>query len=249
MTFNHAAARTWLEGPNPEAQEYTVAETLDIEEDFNSKATDGWVFTIERLVAMALDATQPRLLPEGTLVWLTCDTDGELDGVLVTRNYDDAKVRLCSAYLDLNDIVVDETMTGIENAVSVLEAIHQISSELTLPAPVVPDDEKADDEVVCCTECGQTLPASSERCEFSEDGEHVPDMVTHEPPADNPTRNIRLDLVVTVPNDGYDYSGDVGGRIERLMGHLLRDRLVTRVESGGPSGSGYAGDVTKEPAS
>ncbi len=99
------------------------------------------------------------------------------------------------------------------------------------------------DALVTCRECDHRLDGDdASRCPASDDGQHEPDMTLREPPPDAPARTIRLDLTVTVPNDGYCYRSDVGGRIERLAGRLLEDRLVSAVRTGGPSGSGYQPD-------
>lgn len=103
------------------------------------------------------------------------------------------------------------------------------------------DDQEADERVTC-KDCSAELPDST-RCTVSDDGEHFPDMDIVAPPADEPTRLIRLDLIVRVPNDEYDYTVDIGGRIERFASRLLDDRLITSVRTSGTSGSGFAGNV------
>jgi len=103
-------------------------------------------------------------------------------------------------------------------------------------------NDEAADTLVTCRDCSAELPADGP-CEVSEDGEHNPDMEIHEPPADDPTRQIRVNFVLTVPNDNYDYHVDVGGRLERICRHMLDDRLVTTVQTSGPSGSGWVEDV------
>lgn len=243
MTFDEAAARSWLLGPDPDAPEYTVAESLEIGDDFCPETAPFWPYMLDSLVSKAIDVTSPDLLPHGTLLWLVCDNEGQLDGTLITRECRDLGIRLCSAYLDLNDLV-DDTQAGIDCAVGILRAVHDLAAELAVPDSSADDeaDDEADDTVVTCTNCHVELP-TDQRCEESDDGEHVPDMYIHEPPADDPTRDIRLDLVVTVPNDGYDYCVDKGGRLERVAGRLLNDRLVTTVETRGRSGSGYAGEA------
>lgn len=102
-------------------------------------------------------------------------------------------------------------------------------------------DQEADEKVTC-KDCSAELPDST-RCTVSDDGEHFPDMDIVDPPADEPTRLIRLDLIVRVPNDEYDYTVDIGGRIERFASRLLDDRLITSVRTSGTSGSGFAGNV------
>jgi hypothetical protein len=103
-------------------------------------------------------------------------------------------------------------------------------------------DDGSADTLVTCRQCSAELPAD-EPCEVSGDGEHDPDMEIHEPPADDLTSQIRVEFVLTVPNDGYDYHVDIGGRLERISARMLDDRLVTAVETSGPSGSGWAEDV------
>lgn len=103
------------------------------------------------------------------------------------------------------------------------------------------DDSEQDDDLVTCSECSAELP-SDEPCPVSEDGEHQPDMEISAPPADDPTRLITVQSTIEVPNDGYDYFIDVGGRLERIFGRMLRDRLVTSVRTSGPSGSGWICD-------
>lgn len=263
-SLDEAAVRAWLEGPadslalsrfSPPDADYTMAEQLGIDDDFNFH-TDNWLSNIEPLIAGAVEA---KLLPEGTLLWMTVDNSGDRDGALITRPLT-GSMQLCSTSLDFRDLLTDEATTGIDNAVSVLAAVHLLASELTVSAEdhaaadaeAIAADEEADDEIVSCRECrvtlrdGDLLPAASERCAVSEDGEHMPDMEIHEPPADDPTRDIRLNLVVTVPNDGYDYSTDVGGRIERIMRRLLDDHLVTSVSTSGRTGSGYVEDVAQD---
>lgn len=101
------------------------------------------------------------------------------------------------------------------------------------------------DTLVTCRNCSAELP-TDEPCKLAEDGEHEPDMVIHEPPVDAPTRRIRVEATITVPNDGYDYRVDVGGRLERVLGRMLDDRLVTCVETSGACGSGWAEDVSTD---
>lgn len=103
------------------------------------------------------------------------------------------------------------------------------------------EDRKAD-RLVTCHHCSAELP-STRPCPG---GQHDPDLTElNEPPADAPVRYIRLDLVITVPNDGYDYRTDISGRLERIGGRMLDDYLVTGVGTWGASGSGWVEDVEK----
>jgi hypothetical protein len=135
--FDEAAVRAWLEGPDPAVGVDTVAEALGIDNDFNLESDD-WLSVIEDLVQKAGDA---KLLPEGTLVWLTCSSEGDIDGALVTRAYD--KVRLCSSFLGFQDLLDDSRTTGIDCAVSVLSAIHLLAADLHLPGESKSDVDPA----------------------------------------------------------------------------------------------------------
>lgn len=104
---------------------------------------------------------------------------------------------------------------------------------------IEPPDE---DSLVTCRECDEELP-DDKRCEASEDGEHTPDMELYDPPEDQPTREIRVEWVVRVPNDGYEYFPDVVGRLERMGALLLLDPYVTSVTTGGQGGSAWVEDV------
>lgn len=134
-TFDEAAARAWLEGPDEEEPGYTVASELGVDEDFGFES-DSWPYRLEDLVGKAVDA---KLLPEGTLLWLTCSGEG-LDGALITRTYDNPSMKLCSSFLELSDLIDDRSTMGIDNAVSVLSAIHLLASWLTLPGPKKAED-------------------------------------------------------------------------------------------------------------
>lgn len=99
-----------------------------------------------------------------------------------------------------------------------------------------------DERVAACSECAEDLP-NAERCEVSDDGEHVPDQELHDPPDDKPTRWIELALRVRVPNDDYDYLSDVVGRLETLLALLNLHPLVSGAGTAGPSGSGFVREV------
>ena len=148
--FDEAAARAWLQGADEDEPGYTIAESLGFDGDFTFES-DGWPYALEDLANKAVDA---GLLPHGTLVWLTCDSEGGLDGALVTRTYDKPSVKLCSPYLELRDLIDDRAATGIDCGVSVLSAIHSLASELKLPgtsSAVVDPVAFADTESLCAT--------------------------------------------------------------------------------------------------
>lgn len=134
--FDQAAARAWLEGPDPEVQDYTVAETLGVDADFDYHS-DGWQYTIDSLMARAGDT---RLLPPGTALWLTGDSEGVVDGALITREIGVGRstVRLCSHFLDWHDLVDDITTKNVDAAVAVLSTVHAIASELRIDTAAEP---------------------------------------------------------------------------------------------------------------
>jgi hypothetical protein len=142
--FDEAAARAWLEGPDPdEPPGYTVVESLGIGESFNYETHD-WLSTIDSLIAKVCGrrwVPGTELLPKGTVLWLVAGGDGILDGALITRDTEQsdwndptpAGVRLCTHYLDWRDLTDDGNATGIDAAVAVLSAVHATASALQLP--------------------------------------------------------------------------------------------------------------------
>jgi len=96
-------------------------------------------------------------------------------------------------------------------------------------------------KIVTCRECNTVLPDDG-ACPETSDGQHDPDHVTWEPDEDDPpTQRIALALSITVPNDGYDYSVDITGRLEQILSLVLLHPLITEVGTRGATGSGYDG--------
>ena len=121
----------------------------------------------------------------------------------------------------------------LARVIQVLEVLDQIDQTIT------------ETRVVTCRECSTVLPDDT-LCPDTEDGQHDPDQVTWEPGDGEPqTREIALALSVHVPNDGYDYTVDVTGRLELILSLILLHPLISRATTRGRTGSGYAGEITE----
>jgi hypothetical protein len=139
-------------------------------------------------------------------------------------------------------VVVDD----LDEHITVEEARDAVAEQIA-DAEVLLD--KVEYERPDCSECNVYLTKQddgqwvdddgSADCPVSEDGTHDPSHELDEPPEDEPTRDIRIEFWATVPNDGYDYHTDVTGRLEQVSAFVLAHPLVSSVQTGGVSGSGY----------
>jgi len=142
--FDEAAARAWLEGPDPDEDGYTIAESLGIGEDFNYES-DGWPYKVDALVAMA-SGKGGGLLPPKTVLWLVSDSEGAIDGALITRDTGPG-VRLCSLHQEWIELTTDHQATGIAAAVAILAAVHITASGLVVHPAGDPEQFASLDDV------------------------------------------------------------------------------------------------------
>lgn len=131
ITFDPAAARSWLDSPSPEAPDFTVAEELGIDDGFGYDGLD-FHSVIDGLVAAASAAGVLGPADTRISLWQIADGDGVVDGMLLTLDIEHRhrNLRLASLHRDFRDLTTDRSATGAEAALCVLRAVQYEATQL-----------------------------------------------------------------------------------------------------------------------
>jgi hypothetical protein len=127
LTFDPAAAQAWLRQPSDQFADMTRAESLGVDGELTGPGVEGFLATVDGILAAQPDGLHRRADITGVELWLIPDGDILDQGALVTVDLANG-VRLASLHQDIKDFA-NRDERGIP---AVLSALRHIASQASL---------------------------------------------------------------------------------------------------------------------
>jgi hypothetical protein len=133
LTFDPAAAQAWLRQPSDQFAAMTRAESLGVDDELTGPGMEGFLATVDDVLAAQPDGLHRRGDVTGVELWLIPDGDILDQGALITVDLANG-VRLCTLHQDIKDFAnrdqhgipaVLTALTHIANQVCLLLATYQ----------------------------------------------------------------------------------------------------------------------------
>lgn len=128
VTFDRAAAEAWLRAPSDQFEGLTRAESLGVDDEVFGRGQEGFLSTVEDVLAEWPDGLYRRPDVTDVLLWRIPDGDILDQGALITVDLAN-KVRLATLHQDLKDFA-DRDQHGIPAMLSALDHIAYQASLL-----------------------------------------------------------------------------------------------------------------------
>jgi hypothetical protein len=125
--FDPAAARAWLRQPSNRFEGLTRADSLGVDDELTGPGVEGFLATVDDVLAAQPDGLHPRADVTGVELWLIPDGDILDQGALITVDLANG-VRLATLHQDIEDFA-DRDERGIP---AVLSALHHIANQASL---------------------------------------------------------------------------------------------------------------------
>jgi hypothetical protein len=127
LTFNPAAAHAWLRQPSDQFADMTRAECLGVDDELTGPGMEGFLATVDDILAAQPDGLRRRADITGVELWLIPDGDILDQGALITVDLANG-VRLCTLHQDIKDFA-NRDQRGIP---AVLSALHHVANQASL---------------------------------------------------------------------------------------------------------------------
>ena len=127
ITFDPAAAQAWLRQPSDQFADMTRAESLGVDDDLTAPGIEGFLATVDEVLAAQPDGLHRRADITGVELWLIPDGDILDQGALVTVDLANG-VRLATLHQDIKDFA-NRDQRGIP---AVLSALGHIANQTSL---------------------------------------------------------------------------------------------------------------------
>jgi hypothetical protein len=127
LTFDPAAAQAWLRQPSDQFADMTRAESLGVDDELTGPGMEGFLATVDDVLAAQPDGLHRRADITGVELWLIPDGDILDQGALITVDLANG-VRLCTLHQDITDFA-DRDQHGIP---AILSALQHIANQASL---------------------------------------------------------------------------------------------------------------------
>ena len=128
LTFEAATAQAWLRQPSDRFPDLTRAESLGVDDELTGPGIEGFLATVDDVLAEGPDGLCRRADITGVELWLIPDGDILDQGALITVDLADG-VRLCTLHQDIKDFA-NRDERGIPAVLSALRHIADLVCQL-----------------------------------------------------------------------------------------------------------------------
>src|SRR5205814_4894653 len=123
LTFDPAAAQVWLQQPSDQFADMTRAESLGVDDELTGPGMEGFLATVDDVLAAQPDGLHRRADITGVELWLIPDGEVLDQGAVITVDLASG-VRLASLHQDIKDFT-GRSQHGIP---AVLDALAHIAN-------------------------------------------------------------------------------------------------------------------------